>query len=122
MKIALMVVLCSAALAAQGTVTKDSSAAVSVGIAAKQRADSPSVAAARGAAMKDSSAIGGRGIVAAHGPDSLSASAAVPSSGQTKKITIIKKNIDYSLFVKLAIGMMCFIALFYTSAQTWNPG
>ena len=116
-----MVVLCSAALAAQGTVTKDSSA-VSVGIVTKQRADSASVAAARGAAMKDSSAIGGRGIVAAHSPDSLSAPAAAQSSGQTKKITIIKKNIDYSLFVKLAIGMMCFIALFYTSAQTWNPG
>jgi hypothetical protein len=43
-------------------------------------------------------------------------------SPQTQKIKIIKKEVDYSVFVKLAIGMMCFIALFYASSQTWNPG
>jgi hypothetical protein len=41
---------------------------------------------------------------------------------QPRKIDIVKKDVDYSIFVKLAIGMMCFIALFYTTAQTWNPG
>jgi hypothetical protein len=43
-------------------------------------------------------------------------------SQQAQKIRIIKKDVDYSVFVKLGIGMMCFIALFYASSQTWNPG
>jgi hypothetical protein len=46
-----------------------------------------------------------------------------PDNGQktTKKIKIIKKDINYSGFVKLALGMMVFIALFFTTAQNYNP-
>jgi hypothetical protein len=53
--------------------------------------------------------------------DSLSAGS-VSDKKETRKIAIVKKEVNYSGFVKLAIGMMCFIALFYTTAQTWNPG
>ena len=54
--------------------------------------------------------------------DSLAASIG-PDNGQktTKKIKIIKKDINYSGFVKLALGMMVFIALFFTTAQNYNP-
>ena len=39
----------------------------------------------------------------------------------TRKIKIIKKDVHYSAFVILAIGMMAFIALIYTTSQTYNP-
>ena len=41
---------------------------------------------------------------------------------QPKKIKIIKKDINYSSFIKLAIGMMGFIALILTTTQNYNPG
>lgn len=53
--------------------------------------------------------------------DSLSAGSGSDKK-EPRKIDIVKKEVNYSGFVKLAIGMMCFIALFYTTAQTWNPG
>jgi|GEM_PF-2628148 hypothetical protein len=37
------------------------------------------------------------------------------------KIKIVKKKIDYGKFVALAIGTMVFVALFITTAQSWNP-
>jgi hypothetical protein len=40
---------------------------------------------------------------------------------QPKKIKIIKKDINYSTFIKLAIGMMGFIALILTTTQNYNP-
>jgi hypothetical protein len=40
---------------------------------------------------------------------------------RTRKIKIIKKDVPYSAYIKLAIGMMAFIALFYTTSQNYNP-
>ena len=54
--------------------------------------------------------------------DSLAAAAGGGQSRQPQKIKIVKKDIQYSTFVKLAIGMMLFIVLFYATSQTWNPG
>ena len=80
-----------------------------------------------GAAVQDSAGSPRGGAAVSRPADSLAqghAAVVVPSqeTQQTKKISIIKRDINYSLFMKLAIGMMCFIALFYVSAQTWNPG
>ncbi len=43
------------------------------------------------------------------------------ASAQTRKINIVKKDIKYSTFTKLAIGMMAFIALIYVTSQNYNP-
>jgi hypothetical protein len=40
---------------------------------------------------------------------------------QPRKIKIIKKDVHYSAFISLAIGMMVFIALILTTPQTYNP-
>lgn len=41
---------------------------------------------------------------------------------QAQKIKIIKKEIDFSTAIKLALGMMAFIALMFFTTQSWNPG
>ncbi|HMD68975.1 MAG TPA: hypothetical protein VKF42_08865 [Chitinivibrionales bacterium] len=41
--------------------------------------------------------------------------------GAAGKIKIVKRKVDYGKFVALAIGTMVFIALLFTTAQTWNP-
>lgn len=53
--------------------------------------------------------------------DSVAASMSPDNGEKTKKIKIIKKDINYSGFIKLAMGMMVFIALFFTTAQNYNP-
>jgi hypothetical protein len=53
--------------------------------------------------------------------DSVAASMSPGNDQKTKKIKIIKKDINYSGFIKLAMGMMVFIALFFTTAQNYNP-
>ncbi len=53
--------------------------------------------------------------------DSLAAAQGRQGS-QPQKIKIVKKDIQYSTFVKLAMGMMFFVVLFYATSQTWNPG
>jgi hypothetical protein len=50
---------------------------------------------------------------------------AVPgSSGKPleNKIKIVKRKIDYRNFVILAVAMMAYIALIFTTTQAWNPG
>jgi hypothetical protein len=54
--------------------------------------------------------------------DSLAAAPGQQQGRQPQKIKIVKKDIQYSTFVKLAMGMMFFIVLFYATSQTWNPG
>ena len=65
-------------------------------------------------------------ITAGEGVERLADSSAAgmsPQGGQqTRKIKIIKKDVNYSAFIKLAIGMMGFIALILTTSQTYNPG
>ena len=55
--------------------------------------------------------------------DSVASSMTAPPSQQTqtRKIKIIRKDVHYSPFIILAIGMMAFIALIYTTTQTYNP-
>jgi hypothetical protein len=53
--------------------------------------------------------------------DSLSTNLSGAQKQQVQKIKIIKKDVDYSTFVKLAVGMMAYIAIIYTTTQTWNP-
>jgi hypothetical protein len=53
--------------------------------------------------------------------DSVAAGMSPENDQKTKKIKIIKKDINYSGFIKLAMGMMVFIALFFTTAQNYNP-
>ncbi|HUI91965.1 MAG TPA: hypothetical protein VLX68_06935 [Chitinivibrionales bacterium] len=38
------------------------------------------------------------------------------------KIKIVKRKIDYTHFVILAVGMMAFVALILGTTQAWNPG
>jgi hypothetical protein len=40
---------------------------------------------------------------------------------QARKIKIIKKDIPYSTFVSLAMGMIVFIALILTTTANYNP-
>ena len=54
--------------------------------------------------------------------DSLSANPGATGLAQAQKIKIIKKELDFSTSIKLAIGMMVFIALILFTAQSWNPG
>jgi hypothetical protein len=54
--------------------------------------------------------------------DSAAASMNPQSGQQPRKIKIIKKDINYSSFAALAVGMMGFIALILTTTQTYNPG
>ena len=54
--------------------------------------------------------------------DSASASMNQINGQETRKIKIIKKDVNYSSFIKLAIGMMGFIALILTTSQNYNPG
>jgi hypothetical protein len=54
--------------------------------------------------------------------DSLSASPGLSGQLLAQKIKIIKKEIDYSTSVKLALGMMAFIAVILFTSQSWNPG
>jgi hypothetical protein len=54
--------------------------------------------------------------------DSLSANSGMSGQLQAQKIRIIKKEIDYTTSVKLAFGMMAFIALILFTTQSWNPG
>lgn len=51
-------------------------------------------------------------------PDSIPGSTSSPSH---KKLGLIKRDYDYKKQVWLAAGMMAFMALVITSAQTWNP-
>ncbi len=53
--------------------------------------------------------------------DSVATSMASSPGQQTRKIRIVKKELNYSGFVALAIGMMAFIALIMTAPQTYNP-
>ena len=53
--------------------------------------------------------------------DSVASSLTSGKSQQTRKIKIIKKDVHYSPFIILAVGMMAFIALIYTTTQTYNP-
>jgi hypothetical protein len=53
--------------------------------------------------------------------DSVATGIGPDNDQKTKKIKIIKKDINYSGFITLAIGMMAFIALFFTTAQNYNP-
>jgi hypothetical protein len=54
--------------------------------------------------------------------DSAATSLGPQDSQQPRKIKIIKKDINYSTFIILAIGMMGFIALILTTVQNYNPG
>ena len=56
-----------------------------------------------------------------HLADSVATSLTSGQSQQTRKIKIIKKDVHYSPFIILAVGMMAFIALIYTTTQTYNP-
>lgn len=51
-------------------------------------------------------------------PDSIPGSTTSPAH---KKLGLIKRDHDYKKQVWLAAGMMAFVALMITSAQTWNP-
>jgi hypothetical protein len=53
--------------------------------------------------------------------DSIRRSADTVGRGSLGKIKIVKRKVDYSKFVALAIGTMAFIALIITTAQAWNP-
>jgi hypothetical protein len=53
--------------------------------------------------------------------DSLSLHPGPSGQPQAQKIKIIKKEIDYSTSVKLALGMMAFIAVILFTSQSWNP-
>jgi hypothetical protein len=53
--------------------------------------------------------------------DSLSLHPGSSGQPQAQKIKIIKKEIDYSTSVKLALGMMAFIAVILFTSQSWNP-
>ena len=46
-----------------------------------------------------------------------------PESGQAapEQIKVVKRRFKYKRQVGLALGMMAFVALMMTSAQTWNP-
>jgi hypothetical protein len=46
----------------------------------------------------------------------------VPVAGIPNKIKIIKKDIDFDASIKVAVGMMAFIAIILTTTQMWNPG
>ncbi|MFP4164989.1 MAG: hypothetical protein ACLFQB_13920 [Chitinispirillaceae bacterium] len=50
-------------------------------------------------------------------PDTLSQA----DSATHQKLPLIKRDYDYKKQVWLAAGMMAFMALVITSAQTWNP-
>ena len=54
--------------------------------------------------------------------DSLSVNPGQSSQLQAQKIKIIKKEIDYATSIKLALGMMAFIAVILFTTQSWNPG
>ena len=53
--------------------------------------------------------------------DSAAASMNPQGGQQPRKIKIIKKDVNYSTFAKLAVAMMGFIALILTTTQTYNP-
>jgi hypothetical protein len=53
--------------------------------------------------------------------DSTRRAADTLGRGELGKIKIVKKKVEYGKFVALAIGTMVFVALFFTTAQTWNP-
>jgi LAS superfamily LD-carboxypeptidase LdcB len=55
-------------------------------------------------------------------PDSLSVNPGLSSQLQAQKIKINNKEIDYATSIKLALGMMAFIALILFTTQSWNPG
>ena len=64
---------------------------------------------------------GARQGTAQRSADSLSVNPGAPGQLQAQKIRIIKKEIDYSTSIKIAIGMMAFIALILFTTQSWNP-
>ena len=75
---------------------------------------------ASGLSPADTVRTGGEGIQRL--ADSAAASMSPQSGQQARKIKIIKKDVNYSTFIKLAVGMMGFIALILTTSQTYNPG
>ena len=44
-----------------------------------------------------------------------------PPRASTRKIRLTKRHFNYKQQVILAVGMMAFIALMMTTAQSWNP-
>jgi hypothetical protein len=47
---------------------------------------------------------------------------AIQTVDEKGKIKIVKRRIDYTNFVILAVGMMAFVALILGTTQAWNPG
>jgi hypothetical protein len=70
--------------------------------------------------VRDTAKVGQGAVLQA--ADSLSAISGLSGLPLAQKIKIIKKEFDYSTSVKLALGMMAFIAVILFTSQSWNPG
>ncbi|KMQ51780.1 hypothetical protein CHISP_1276 [Chitinispirillum alkaliphilum] len=53
--------------------------------------------------------------------DSLQNIGEIPDSLEQDRISIVRREYDHKRQVWLAVGMMAFLALIISSAQSWNP-